>query len=73
MSVWCRQSVDGVPDEPYLVAPHYDRQTDAELLEAKAEGARGKGWAVEMTEPRAFTATKGRWAGVLCVREFWAD
>lgn len=74
MAVWCRQSVDGEPQEPYRIEPHYDGQTDAELLAAKLLGASGKGWTVKATGPRSFTATKVRWASESeCVRDFWAD
>jgi len=74
MSVWCRQSVDGEPQEPYVIEPHYPEQTDAELLEAKAKGAHDKGWTVEWSGESSFTATKTRWTtGALCVREFWTE
>jgi|WetSurMetagenome_2_1015567.scaffolds.fasta_scaffold1095898_2 hypothetical protein len=75
MTVWCRQTVGGrVVDGPYQVAPHFDGQTDAELLGAKRKGAADKGWAVEITGPRSFTATKVRWeSSAECVRDFWAD
>lgn len=71
MSVWCRQSVDGVADEPYVIQPHADDQTDEALLAVKAKGAADKGWAVEWTGEASFTARKDRWGGVLCIREFW--
>lgn len=73
MSVMCRQSVDGAPDEPYVIAPHSEDQTDAELLAAKAAGAEDKGWSVEWTGEQSFTATKDRWGGIRCVREFWVE
>jgi hypothetical protein len=74
MAVWCRQTVDGEPAEPYVIAPHFDGQTDSELLAAKAAGAHDKGWDVEFIGPKAFTATKLRWEQAsVCVREFWAD
>lgn len=73
MSVWCRQSVDGVPDEPYVIAPHSGDQTDDALLSIKAAGAADKGWLVTWTSNRSFTATKDRWGGALCVREFWIE
>jgi hypothetical protein len=73
MSVWCRQSVDGVPDEPYVIAPHADDQSDDELLAAKAAGGADKGWAVTWTGERSFTASKERWGGAVCVREFWVE
>lgn len=73
MAVLCRQTVDGVPSDPYVIEPHSDVQTDAELLAAKATGAEDKGWAVAWTGDRAFTATKDRWGGVPCVREFWVE
>lgn len=74
MSVWYRQTSDGrVTDGPRTVAPHTVRQSDRALLVAKANGAADKGWAVEWTGPRSFTATKDRWGGVLCIREFWIE
>jgi hypothetical protein len=73
MSVWCRQSVDGERHEPYPIEPHDPDQTDAALLAVKARGAADKGWAVEWTGASSFTATKDRWGGSLCVREFWTD
>ena len=73
VAVWCRQSVNGEPDEPYHIEPHFDGQTDTALLAVKAQGAHDKGWAV-VTGERSFTATKVRWqSDALCVREFWAD
>jgi hypothetical protein len=75
VAVWCRQTVEGeAVDEPYRIEPHAPDQTDAELLAAKARGAHDKGWSVEFTGPRSFTATKVRWAAELtCVRDFCAD
>lgn len=73
MAVWCRQSVEGEAEQPLRIEPHAPDQTDAELLAAKAQGAADKGWTVEWTGDRSFTATKLRWAGSLCVRKFWAD
>lgn len=74
MAVWCRQSVDGVPDPPYLIAKHTPRQRDAALLAVKAKSAAEKGWIVEWTSHTSFTATKVRWqSDAVCVREFWAE
>lgn len=73
MAVWCRQSVNGEPDSTLRIEQHAPDQTDSELLAAKARGADDKGWAVEWTGPASFTATKVRWGGDLCVRDFWAD
>ena len=73
MSVWCRQTVEGEVTDFRSVAPHFDGQSDADLLEAKRKGARDKGWRVTATGPRSFTATTDRWGGTLCVREFWVD
>lgn len=73
MSVWCRQSVDGEAHEPYVIAPHSEDQTDAALLAAKAAGAADKGWSIEWTGDQSFTATKDRWGGASCVREFWVE
>jgi hypothetical protein len=73
VAVWCRQTVEGEPEQRYIIAPHSAEQTDAELLAKKASGADDKGWTVEWTGERSFTATKDRWSGVMCVREFWAD
>lgn len=72
MTVHCRQTAEGSTYEQ-AIAPHHARQSDRALLAAKAKGAADKGWAVEWTGPRSFTATKDRWGGVLCVREFWID
>jgi len=73
MAVWYRQTVDGETTDERQIEPHFDGQTDAELLAAKAKGAREKGWTVRHTGSRSFTATKDRWGGVLCTREFWSD
>ena len=73
MAVHCRQIAEGVPDQQYVIEPHRPDQTDAELLAAKAKGAREKGWTVRRTGYQRFTATKDRWGGVLCTREFWSD
>lgn len=73
MAVWYRQTVDGEAAEPCRIEPHTPEQTDAELLDAKAKGAADKGWAVTWTGDRSFTATKDRWSGTLCVRDFWTD
>lgn len=73
MTVWCRQTAEGEPDQQYAIAPHRDDQTDAELLLAKANGASAKGWAVEWTSPTSFRATKDRWSGTTCTRDFWTD
>jgi hypothetical protein len=73
MTVWCRQTTEGEPAQSYVIEPHFDAQTDAELLAAKLKGARDKGWAVKRTGPTSFTAVKVRWGGASCVREFWSD
>lgn len=73
MAVWYRQSVDGEAGDAVPIEPHFAAQTDAELLAAKAEGAADKGWTVEWTGERSFTAVKDRWGGSLCLREFWTD
>jgi len=73
MAVWYRQTVDGETTDERQIEPHFDGQTDAELLAAKAKGAREKGWTVRRTGYQRFTATKDRWGGVLCTREFWSD
>jgi hypothetical protein len=72
MTIRCRQVADGEEQE-YVIEPHADDQTDAELLAAKAAGANAKGWAVEWTGERSFAATKVRWGGILCTREFWTE
>ncbi len=72
MSVHCRQVAEGEPDQTYIIAPHFDGQTDAELLAAKAKGAEDKGWTVKRGDS-SFTATKVRWADVECVRTFWIE
>jgi hypothetical protein len=71
--VICRQSVDGTPDEPYVIEPHSADQSDADLLLAKANGATAKGWSVEWHGPTSFTASKGRWGGTECSRYFWIE
>jgi hypothetical protein len=73
MSVVCRQTSAGEPDQTYRIEPHAPDQSDADLLAAKASGAADKGWTVEWTGERSFTAAKERWGGVLCVREFWME
>lgn len=77
MAVWCRQSVDGVPDPPYVIdaEAHPDLGgDDAALLKRKADGAADKGWKVKWRGARRFTATKIRWqTRSLCVREFWIE
>ena len=73
MSVLCRQTAQGEPDQTYRIERHTPRQSDVALLRAKAEGAADKGWTVEWTDKRSFTATKVRWGGVLCTRHFWME
>ena len=73
MAVLCRQTAEGEPDQTYRIEPHSRKQTDKALLLAKANGAADKGWSVEWTGPSSFTATKVRWGGVLCTRQFWTD
>lgn len=73
MSVWYRQSVDGEAGDAVPIERHAPDQTDAELLAAKAAGAADKGWTVVRTGDRSFTATRDRWGGSLCVRDFWTD
>lgn len=60
----------GESDQEYVIAPHGPRQTDRQLLLAKANGASEKGWTVEWSGRKAFTATKVRWGGVVCTRTF---
>lgn len=71
--VLCRQTAEGEPDQTYRIAPHSPDQSDMALLKAKAKGAADKGWIVEWTGKRSFTATKVRWGGVLCTRQFWTE
>lgn len=73
MAVWYRQSVDGEASDAVPIEPHHDGQLDVELLAIKARGAADKGWDVTWTGERSFTASKNRWGGSLCVREFWTD
>lgn len=73
MSVVCRQTVAGEPDQTYRIEPHHPGQSDRELLAAKAQGAADKGWAVEWAGDATFTATKERWGGAVCVRLFWIE
>ena len=71
--VLCRQTAEGEPDQTYRIEPHSPRQSDVALLRAKAKGAADKGWVVTWTGDGSFTATKVRWGGVLCTREFWIE
>jgi hypothetical protein len=71
MAVRCRQTDDVVQE--YVIEPHSSDQTDAQLLRLKSKGAQDKGWNVKKTSPTSFTATKVRWGGVVCVREFWIE
>ena len=71
--VLCRQTAEGEPDQTHRIEPHSPEQTDAELLRAKAKGAADKGWTVEWTGEQSFTATKVRWGGVTCTRQFWTE
>jgi len=73
VSVLCRQTAEGEPDQTHRIAPHSPRQSDRALLRAKADGAADKGWTVEWTGPTSFVATKVRWGGVLCTRAFWIE
>jgi len=73
VSVLCRQTAEGEPDQTYRIAQHAPDQSDEALLAAKAKGAADKGWTVEWTGPASFTATKVRWGGVLCTRAFWSE
>jgi hypothetical protein len=73
VSVLCRQTAEGVPDQTYRIERHSARQSDRALLKAKAQGAADKGWTVEWTGKTSFVATKVRWGGVLCTRTFWID
>jgi hypothetical protein len=73
MAVLCRQSVDGEPQPVLVIEPHHESQTDADLLDAKAEGAADKGWTVEWTGPASFTARKVRWQDDDVTRDFWVE
>ena len=73
MAVWFRQSVNGELQHSQVIAPHYEQQPDAELLELKAKGAEEKDWSVVWKDKNAFTAKKVRWGGDQCVREFWIE
>lgn len=73
MSVRYRQTVENAITDEREIAKHFDAQTDEELLRAKFDGASTKGWIVEWTSPTSFVATKERWGGTPCVREFWID
>ena len=73
MSVLCRQTAEGIPDQTYRIEPHNARQSDTALLKAKAAGAADKGWGVEWVDKRSFVATKTRWGGVECTRTFWIE
>jgi hypothetical protein len=71
--VLCRQTAEGTPDQTYRIEPHSARQSDLALLKVKAQGAADKGWTVEWSSKTSFTATKVRWGGVLCTRQFWIE
>lgn len=73
MGVWYRQVTDGQVTDEREIAAHSDRQTDDELLAAKAQGAEDKGWTVEWTGAVTFTATKDRFGGSTCVRYYWIE
>ena len=73
MAVLCRQTAEGEPDQTYRIEPHSPQQSDRALLLAKANGAADKGWTVVWTSKASFVATKVRWGGVLCTREFWSE
>lgn len=74
MAVVCVQSVEGAPDQRWVIEPHSPEQTDAELLRVKAQGADDKGWAVEWDSPSSFTARKVRWENQSEVtRTFWVE
>lgn len=71
MSVVFAQFVDGVLAHESVVQPHFEGQTDAELLAAKAKGADDKEWDVEWLSPFSFVARKVRWVDErLCERVF---
>ena len=71
MAVYCRQVDDN--DQTYVIAPHSDDQTDFELLTAKYNGAKAKGWEAEWTDQMTFVAKKVRWSDVTCTRIFWSE
>lgn len=73
MTVRYRQTVDGEVLDERAIEPHFDGQTDAQLLAAKRKGAREKGWTIKQSGKTSFTATKDRWGGSICVRDFWTD
>jgi len=73
MTVWCRQVTEGEPDQSYPIAPHGPDQSDEDLLRAKADGAADKGWDVTWASPSEFSASKDRWGGVRCTRDFWIE
>lgn len=73
MAVRYRQTVDGEVLDERVIEPHFDGQTDAQLLAAKRKGAREKGWTVKRTGKGSFQAVKDRWGGARCVRDFWTD
>jgi hypothetical protein len=73
VAVLCRQTAEGEPDQTWTIERHTPRQSDTALLKAKAQGAADKGWTVVWTGKTSFTATKVRWRGVLCTREFWTE
>lgn len=71
MSVVCLQVVDGEPSFEQVIEPHFEGQTDAELLVAKAAGAADKDWDVEWLDDATFVARKVRWLEeALCERIF---
>jgi hypothetical protein len=71
VAVWYRQTVDGEVTDERQIAP-VDGVDDLELLEIKEASAVAHGWDVDRRSTRLI-ATKTRWGGDLCVREFWVE
>lgn len=74
MAVYYRQLVDGIQlDDTHVIEPHFDGQTDSQLLKAKFEGAVDKGWSVVTKDKGKFAVRKARWQDNDVVREFWVE
>jgi hypothetical protein len=73
VAVRYRQLVNGEVIDDRLIAPVDPSESDLELLKRKAESAAEKGWDVAWLEDDVVFATKTRWTGNLCEREFWIE
>lgn len=74
MPVHYTQLVDGEESHSGIIAPHYEGQTDRELLLAKFRGADDKDWDTGWLSETSFVARKVRWQNDnLCERVFWIE